>query len=101
MLFIPFIRHGIDADKWLVRVMCGSVEVRTVYVGSKQAKAAVISRLSSDRAGTRFAWNWTFLLFGLGTTNLPLFRFLLLLLSVSEFSLNPIVKITSNFQNYT
>jgi hypothetical protein len=65
MLFIPFIRHGIDADKWLVRVMCGSVEVRTVYVGSKQAKAAVISRLSSDRAGTRFAWNWTFLLFGL------------------------------------
>ena len=24
--------------------MCGSVEIRTVYVGSKQAKAAVISR---------------------------------------------------------
>ena len=34
--------------------MCGSVEVRTVYVGSRQAKAAVISRLSSERAGTRF-----------------------------------------------
>ena len=34
--------------------MCGSVEIRTVYVGSKQAKAAVISRLSSERAGTRF-----------------------------------------------
>ena len=30
------------------------VEIRTVYVGSKQAKAAVISRLSSERAGTRF-----------------------------------------------
>jgi len=34
--------------------MCGSVEIRTVYVGSKQAKAAVISRLSSERAGTRY-----------------------------------------------
>ena len=30
------------------------MEIRTVYVGSKQAKAAVISRLSSERAGTRF-----------------------------------------------
>ena len=53
MCFVPFIRHGIDADSWLLKVMCGSVEVRTVYVGSKQAKAAVISRLSSERAGTR------------------------------------------------
>ena len=54
MLHIPFIRHGINADNWLLKVMCGSVEIRTVYVGSKQAKACVISRLSSERAGTRF-----------------------------------------------
>ena len=53
MFHIPFIRHGISASDWLIKVMCGSVEIRTVYVGSKQAKAAVISRLSSERAGTR------------------------------------------------
>merc|ERR1719225_164354 len=54
MLNIPFIRYGIKGDDWLLKVMCGSIEIRTVYVGSKQAKAAVISRLSSERAGTRF-----------------------------------------------
>ena len=54
MFHIPFIRHGINCRDWLLKVMCGSVEIRTVYVGSKQAKAAVISRLSSERAGTRF-----------------------------------------------
>ena len=53
MLNIPFIRYGIKGDDWLLKVMCGSIEIRTVYVGSKQAKAAVISRLSSERAGTR------------------------------------------------
>ena len=45
---------GADTSSWLLRVMFGSVEIRTVYVGSKQARAAVISRLSSERAGTRF-----------------------------------------------
>ena len=34
--------------------MCGGIEVKTVYAGTKQAKAMVISRLSSERAGTRF-----------------------------------------------
>ena len=34
--------------------MCGCVEIRTVYVGAKQAKACLISRLSCERAGTRF-----------------------------------------------
>ena len=52
-LYIYF-RYGVCAEDWLLPVMCGSVEIRTVYVGSKQAKAAVISRLSSERAGTRF-----------------------------------------------
>ncbi|XP_059090202.1 synaptojanin-1-like isoform X2 [Tigriopus californicus] len=54
MCHIPFIRHGINCQDWLLKVMCGSVEIRTVYVGSRQAKAVVISRLSSERAGTRF-----------------------------------------------
>ncbi|CAH1403112.1 unnamed protein product [Nezara viridula] len=34
--------------------MCGSVEIRTVYVGARQGKAVIISRLSSERTGTRF-----------------------------------------------
>ena len=54
MFFIPFLRYGLDGSEWLLKVMCGSVEIRTVYVGSKQARAAVISRLSSERAGTRY-----------------------------------------------
>lgn len=54
MMYIPFVRYDISPDEWLLKLMCGSVEVRTVYVGSRQAKAAVISRLSCERAGTRF-----------------------------------------------
>ena len=34
--------------------MMGSVEIRTVYSGSTQIKAALVSRLSCDRVGTRF-----------------------------------------------
>ncbi|XP_064158265.1 synaptojanin-1-like [Anguilla rostrata] len=46
--------YGVDCDGWLLRLMCGGVEIRTVYAGHQQAKACVISRLSSERAGTRF-----------------------------------------------
>ncbi|XP_051539389.1 synaptojanin-1-like isoform X3 [Myxocyprinus asiaticus] len=46
--------YGVNCDDWLLRLMCGGVEIRTVYAGHKQAKACVISRLSSERAGTRF-----------------------------------------------
>jgi len=34
--------------------MCGGVEIRTIYAAEKQAKACLISRLSCERAGTRF-----------------------------------------------
>lgn len=51
---IHLIRFGIDCKSWLIKAMCGSIEIRTIYVGSKQAKAAIISRLSCERAGTRF-----------------------------------------------
>lgn len=54
MLFTHPMRFGVDTAFWLLRCMCGSVEVRTVYAGSRQARAAIISRLSCERAGTRF-----------------------------------------------
>ena len=54
MLYTPFLRLGIATENWLIPIMCGSVEIRTIYVGHRQAKAMIISRLSSERAGTRF-----------------------------------------------
>ena len=54
MMHIHMLRFGIDCNAWLLKTMCGSVEVRTVYIGAKQARAAIISRLSCERAGTRF-----------------------------------------------
>ncbi|XP_037087422.1 synaptojanin-1-like [Pollicipes pollicipes] len=47
-------RFGVSCDQWLLRVMCGSVEIRTVYVGGAQGRACIMSRLSAERAGTRF-----------------------------------------------
>ncbi|XP_068122474.1 synaptojanin-1 [Hyperolius riggenbachi] len=46
--------YGVDCDDWLLRLMCGGVEIRTIYAAHKQAKACIISRLSCERAGTRF-----------------------------------------------
>ncbi|XP_060515948.1 synaptojanin-1 [Cylas formicarius] len=54
MLYVHLLRFGVDCNSWLVRAMCGSVEIRTVYVAHRKALAAVISRLSCERAGTRF-----------------------------------------------
>ncbi|KAG8227890.1 hypothetical protein J437_LFUL008204 [Ladona fulva] len=54
MLHIHFLRFGVNCSKWLLKTMCGSAEIRTVYVGHRQARAAIISRLSCERAGTRF-----------------------------------------------
>ncbi|XP_063219380.1 synaptojanin-1 isoform X2 [Bacillus rossius redtenbacheri] len=54
MLHIHFLRFGIDCSQWLLKAMCGNVEVRTVYVGHRQARTVIISRLSCERAGTRF-----------------------------------------------
>ena len=47
-------QFNINPENWLVRMMCGGVEIRTLYVGAKQARACLISRLSGERAGTRF-----------------------------------------------
>lgn len=54
LLHQHFTRFGISCSSWLVKLMCGAVEIRTIYVGHKQAKACIISRLSCERAGTRF-----------------------------------------------
>lgn len=47
-------RFGIDCKKWLYRIICGGVQIHTVYAGDKQAKACLFSRLSCERAGTRY-----------------------------------------------
>jgi phosphatidylinositol-bisphosphatase len=54
ILHTHLMRFGVDTSAWLVKIICGAVEIRTVYVGHKQAKACLISRLSCERAGTRF-----------------------------------------------
>ncbi|XP_030058011.1 synaptojanin-1 isoform X1 [Microcaecilia unicolor] len=46
--------YGVNCDEWLLRLMCGGVEIRTIYAAHKQAKSCLISRLSCERAGTRF-----------------------------------------------
>lgn len=54
MLHIHLLRYGVNTSHWLLKAMCGSVEIRTVYVSHRQARAVVVSRLSCERAGTRF-----------------------------------------------
>ena len=53
MLHIHLLRFSVNCSSWLLKAMCGSVEIRTVYVGHRQARAVIISRLSCERAGTR------------------------------------------------
>ncbi|CAM1293610.1 SYNJ1 (predicted) [Pycnogonum litorale] len=54
MLHFHLERFGVDCSYWLLKTMCGGVEIRTIYVGHLQARACLISRLSCERAGTRF-----------------------------------------------
>ncbi|CAE1261864.1 SYNJ [Acanthosepion pharaonis] len=54
MLHVHLERYGVDCSQWLFKVISGGVEIRTIYAGNKQAKACLISRLSCERAGTRF-----------------------------------------------
>ncbi|EPB75803.1 hypothetical protein ANCCEY_05097 [Ancylostoma ceylanicum] len=53
-LHFPFERYGIDTSQWLLKCMVGSVLVRTVYVGHRTGRVAILSRLSCERVGTRF-----------------------------------------------
>ncbi|VDP14333.1 unnamed protein product [Onchocerca flexuosa] len=53
-LHYPLKRYKIDANEWLLRIICGSVVICQVYVGQQRATIALISRLSYERVGTRF-----------------------------------------------
>lgn len=53
-MFVHLAKFGVKTSDWTVKAMCGCVEMRTVYVGHRQGKAVIISRLSSERVGTRF-----------------------------------------------
>lgn len=54
LLHRHFERYGVCTTTWLVKVLCGGINITTVYIGGLQAKACLISRLSCERAGTRF-----------------------------------------------
>ena len=45
---------NVDVSRWLIRVVCGGFEIRTVYAGNTQARCCIFSRLSAERVGTRF-----------------------------------------------
>ncbi|THD20455.1 Synaptojanin-1 [Fasciola hepatica] len=53
-LMTPLLQWGVDPSEWLVTIICGSVEVCTIYCGAEQARMGIISRVSSLRPGTRF-----------------------------------------------
>lgn len=52
-LYVYMQRFGVDTNRWVWPVMCGSVLIQTVYAGEKKVKTCLISRLSCERAGTR------------------------------------------------
>lgn len=53
-MHVCFVTEGIDCNEWLLKIICGGIEIRTIYVGHLQARGCIFSRLSSERAGTRF-----------------------------------------------
>ena len=54
MLHLHPKRFGVDCDQWLIKVMCGSVEFSSIYMNNHSPKILIISRLSCERAGTRW-----------------------------------------------
>ncbi|NWS58258.1 SYNJ2 protein, partial [Chunga burmeisteri] len=54
LLHVPFKHYQVNCSDWLLKVICGVVDIRTVYVSHKKAKACLISRISCERAGVRF-----------------------------------------------
>ncbi|KAI6203085.1 Phosphoinositide 5-phosphatase [Aphelenchoides besseyi] len=47
-------KYNLNTSNWVAKCMCGSVLIRTIYVAHLTAKVAILSRLSSERVGTRF-----------------------------------------------
>ncbi|NXN06128.1 SYNJ2 protein, partial [Sylvia borin] len=54
LLHVPFKHYQVNCSDWLLKVVCGIVDIRTVYASHKKAKACLISRISCERAGVRF-----------------------------------------------
>lgn len=54
LLHVPFKHYQVNCADWLLKVICGIVDIRTVYASHKKAKACLISRISCERAGARF-----------------------------------------------
>ncbi|NXE59444.1 SYNJ2 protein, partial [Calcarius ornatus] len=54
LLHVPFKHYQVNCSDWLLKVLCGVVDIRTVYASHKKAKACLISRISRERAGVRF-----------------------------------------------
>lgn len=54
MLHLHLERFGVDCDQWLIKTMCGSVEFASLYMNNHTPKILMVSRLSCERAGTRF-----------------------------------------------
>ncbi|KAM9655916.1 synaptojanin-2 isoform 1-T1 [Morphnus guianensis] len=54
LLHVPFKHYQVNCSDWLLKVICGVVDIRTVYASHKKAKACLISRISCEQAGVRF-----------------------------------------------
>nr|XP_009685434.1 PREDICTED: synaptojanin-2 isoform X1 [Struthio camelus australis]XP_009685435.1 PREDICTED: synaptojanin-2 isoform X1 [Struthio camelus australis] len=54
LLHVPFKHYQVNCSDWLLKVICGVVDIRTVYASHQKAKACLISRISCERAGARF-----------------------------------------------
>uniref|UniRef100_A0A8D0G3G5 Synaptojanin-2 n=1 Tax=Sphenodon punctatus TaxID=8508 RepID=A0A8D0G3G5_SPHPU len=54
LLHVPFKHYQVHCSDWLLKVICGVVDIHTVYASHKKAKACLISRISCERAGARF-----------------------------------------------
>uniref|UniRef100_K7G8L8 Synaptojanin-2 n=1 Tax=Pelodiscus sinensis TaxID=13735 RepID=K7G8L8_PELSI len=54
LLHVPFKHNQVNCSDWLLKVICGTVDIRTVYASHKKAKVCLISRISCERAGARF-----------------------------------------------
>ncbi|NXQ32705.1 SYNJ2 protein, partial [Alaudala cheleensis] len=54
LLHVPFRHYQVNCSDWLLKVVCGVVDIRTVYASHQKAKACLMSRISCERAGVRF-----------------------------------------------
>ncbi|EMP32234.1 Synaptojanin-2 [Chelonia mydas] len=54
LLHEPFKHNQVNCSDWLLKAICGIVDIHTVYASHKKAKVCLISRISCERAGARF-----------------------------------------------